>query len=566
MKIGEKKSQKIQIVNMSEQKTQIIGYLLLKSYMKSQNWGFSLWSEDGKYQLPTYIRGLSLPPKDTFSILVKCEPQKDGFFKDSITVCDTCTCDDRFFAGMSAWVGSPVIDVTDCDFPVTKINKWSYSSFNVQNKGYVSLEIYGYNGPTITGIKSKNKIYVSNELSDLDFSESNPLRIMPGQTLTFNISFSPDEAKDYPDSIVFISNTANSPHYNNGNPVDNVCVLSGKGILTGLLVNNYDWGRKRIHRPATFPVEPYPTIPEGEQDSAIRLTNNGYYPESVTRLTNLEEGGDISSFKMNRADLITTVSGGKSKVIPVYFQPEVPGEHLLKLMFSTLDAVETDAVSTLQGIGTVPKLQTQDYDFGCTQLNDFDNYVINNIIIRNLSLDEWEYGDSVTIFDLVGENISENINAWDSETSFRYDKNFITFPLVLQPGQSITFDVEFVATKSGKNEATLTTKSDAEFEVTSNLIGYDTETNVEDLQSNEIRIYPNPTSEYIEIKLSESFELSESYQIKILDVLGNEKINYELLITNYELVVDVADLPEGIYVIQLILQNKIITNKFCVVR
>jgi len=300
-----------------------------------------MWDSNGTNPFRTGYDydGLRIPPLDSLPITVKFEATYEGEFWDSIGLGDTNGF--SYKAYVHAYVGSPIINVTNIEFPNTKVGKWSYGSFEVQNKGLVPLEIYGYKGPTITGVINKLKIYNAQEISDLDISYENPLRIPPGDYVTFNISFTPDKEGDYPDSIAFISNTVKDNSYNDNNPIDSVCNLLGKGVLSGLSVTGYDWGRRRIHRPETFPMEPYPAIDDGVQDSAIRLTNVGYYAESVTRLTNIEEQGDITSFILNRGNLIATVTGGNSKVVPVAFQPTSTGEHLLKIRFSTLDGLET---------------------------------------------------------------------------------------------------------------------------------------------------------------------------------------------------------------------------------
>lgn|GEM_PF-5027984 len=207
-------------------------------------------------------------------------------------------------------------------------------------------------------------------------------------------------------------------------------------------------------------------------------------------------------------------------------------------------------------------MRTDAYDFGCTELNDFENPQIQNIEITNPDIASWQFGDSVTIFDITCENISENINSWDEGMSFRFDKSAIKFPITLHQGEKLQFDVEFVATKIGASVAKLTTKSDADEEVTANLSGTDAGTDVFENQQNNLRIYPNPASDQIHIiGLQESTK-----QIKIFDVLGNERIKYELSITNYELVVDVGDLSDGVYLIQVISHSEIITKELGVVR
>jgi hypothetical protein len=71
----------------------------------------------------------------------------------------------------------------------------------------------------------------------------------------------------------------------------------------------------------------------------------------------------------------------------------------------------------------------------------------------------------------------------------------------------------------------------------------------------EITISPNPASEYIEIdlgaKLSESWELSESYQIQIFDVFGRQMYNFVGAHCNEPLRIDIPNFPDGVYFLKL---------------
>jgi len=83
-----------------------------------------------------------------------------------------------------------------------------------------------------------------------------------------------------------------------------------------------------------------------------------------------------------------------------------------------------------------------------------------------------------------------------------------------------------------------------------------TQNDVSDLTSkNDLIISPNPASEYIEIdlgaKLSESWELSESYQIQIFDVFGRQMYNFVGAHCNEPLRIDIPNFPDGVYFLKL---------------
>ncbi|MFH1051931.1 MAG: T9SS type A sorting domain-containing protein [bacterium] len=67
--------------------------------------------------------------------------------------------------------------------------------------------------------------------------------------------------------------------------------------------------------------------------------------------------------------------------------------------------------------------------------------------------------------------------------------------------------------------------------------------------NSETIISPNPASEYIEIKLSKSFELSESYSIEIFNVYSEQMT---VGIQNFEpLRIDISGFPVGIYFLRI---------------
>ncbi|MFH1049607.1 MAG: T9SS type A sorting domain-containing protein [bacterium] len=96
-----------------------------------------------------------------------------------------------------------------------------------------------------------------------------------------------------------------------------------------------------------------------------------------------------------------------------------------------------------------------------------------------------------------------------------------------------------------------------------------TYTNADDKNKpiSDFTIYPNPAKEYIEIKLLESSKLSESYCIKIYNILGECVLSSETfsnLVKSAE--IDISGLTNGMY--SLIIRNKnvIITERFVKLR
>ncbi len=74
------------------------------------------------------------------------------------------------------------------------------------------------------------------------------------------------------------------------------------------------------------------------------------------------------------------------------------------------------------------------------------------------------------------------------------------------------------------------------------------------VETRELIIFPNPASEYIEIRSPSNKRGSGgvSEEIKIYNTFGDNVVNYELRITNYEnTIIDISHLPVGIYFIQI---------------
>jgi len=288
-----------------------------------------------------------------------------------------------------------------------------------------------------------------------------------------------------------------------------------------------------IFRQRVIPAE----INSLNPDSCIRIYNNGTAKVTILRLKNITETGDISSFQYDRGALLTTLDPGEERIVPVFFHPTLTGPHILTFEYVTNPPI-SNVTTTLQGVGTVPRLKTDDVIFGATNKDDYENYITHQVTFTNMSIDEWQYGDSVTITDFTENNIHTEISqSWNMfPEPFRFDKDFMafSFPIILQPGSSMTFDGDFVAKSDGHSIGTLTTVSDAESDVTSVWRGWSVGTGVNDELAGKIKILPNPANDKIILSGLKEGLIS----IKIYDVLGNEMNHRELLITNDQLLID----------------------------
>ncbi|MFH1052503.1 MAG: T9SS type A sorting domain-containing protein [bacterium] len=351
-------------------------------------------------------------------------------------------------------------------------------------------------------------------------------------------------------------------------------LLIRDGWNSNLIASGYNWERVRIHRPGKFPINPYPAIINKMNPvTAILLYNTDVAMATIDSITFKTVIGDSSAFKFDRTKLIRTLKSGDSAIIPVSFQPTQTGIHVLTFEYNGMYGYKQKVKTTLQGIGIVGKIETHDINFGPTIVDDYNNFITKTITIRNLSLDEWEFGDSVTIANLEEININPEIsNNWSAfPEPFRYDKSGklkFDVPIVLQPGDSLTFNCHFVSKEKGLVYGYLTTVSDAEKDTTSEWIGYDNEyIDVKDeLNFVESKIHPNPTSGTI--NLHYRIETAVIVNIYLTDILGNQtllKSEYKFP-GDYVETFDFSGYPQGIYNVVLQTEKKAFSEKVVIIR
>lgn len=435
-KAGAVVQQKFWAINESKESSADIYRLELKN----KNQGFEL-------VLPFNLPYLKLKPMDSVEFFVKFTATESGEFKDSIGIGDTCIF--AFKSFVKAKVDEPGIEVSDINFGDVTVGKTVQKEMQIKNIGRADLVITGYVGPSLS-------VYTTNLPS---ISQATPLILKPDEIYTFKVNFTPDAEKEYPDQILF---------NNDAKRVDSIGLILGRGIKPGLLANGYDWGRRRIDRPA-FPAGPYPPDPGND---VIKLENNGSEKVQIIGI-NIKSDINGSAFEFDRNKFNgMEIQPNSSVIVPVKFHPVQVGNH--ELVFTYENSAGSPTETRLAGIGILPKISTSDYDFDTTIVFDYSDVQTRTIRITN---EEYEWQDKVTIEELIvgasADAINKDLNAWGKE-GFRYNESALNLPLTLQPGESLEFPAEFVAQKVKDANATLTTKSDAETEVTSKWHGYGT--------------------------------------------------------------------------------------------
>jgi len=391
------------------------------------------------FGLPTII-----PPMDSipFTVRFTATLTTQTRFRDSIGVGDTCIF--SYKALVEARVGEPTIEVTDANFGDVTVGRTVNRDIYIKNGGSTDLVITGYTGPA-------ESVYNT----DLPYiSEDEPLIIPSGVTKNYVVSFTPTAERYYPDQILF---------FNNANRIDSIAILNGRGIKSDLISNSYDWGRKRISRPA-FSIDPYPA-----ENNVIHLENNGSDEVKIYDLDiQTDNKGGAFIFDRERFKNLT-IPAGATVDVPVTFHPTETGEHELIFRYQNTAGSETETI--LKGIGIVPRIVTSDYDFGTTIVNDIQHPNERNIVFTN---EAWEFGDSLTITDFTSlPNANSISSVWDNfgTEGFKYNEIGLKLPIVLQQGEFIEFPAQFVAAHNGQNTASLRSVSDAEADTISNWNG-----------------------------------------------------------------------------------------------
>ncbi len=421
-KINESSSRTFTLKNIG-QKTVTLNKLNLKSNVQ----GFKI--------ITSIPQSIELNPQQEFAFDVEFKSPQSGKFIDSIGFGSDCLF--SYYTHIEANVGNPVIIADDVSFGDVTVNKSVIEKVFIHNAGSSDLVISNFK-PTFNSVF---KINFGREISP-----SNKLIINPNDKFDFTIEFKPINEQVYSDSIVFMSDA---------NTIDSITYINGRGIKEGLAATSYNWLRKPIHR-TEFPSGPYPIV---SLDSGIVIQNTGL--EDI-KINNIEIIEDINgnAFEFNRQQFVNlTIKSGDSYKFKVNFRPTNQGEHLLKIKYNDDKLLNT--ISELRGFGTVPKINDETIDFGSIISGNSEKPEIRTITIKNLSVSEWQFADTVVIQDLFhNEEISDEIDKYGTY-GFKYDKSKVGLPIKLAPSETITFDVYFAPENDGNYSSVIKVLSTA---------------------------------------------------------------------------------------------------------
>jgi len=191
---------------------------------------------------------LKLNPKQTMKLTIKFNGPTQGTFSDSILVTYQSG-NQKSLAMVSGKLGLPKLTVSDLDFgDVYANNSNVIKSFDISNTGSMDITVIGYTNTNASIFKTN---LPATDNSGIFYS---PVILKPAQKLTYSVTFTPLEEKNYLDSISFNTDTY---------PTDkNYSVLRG----TGIKYVSVSWNDKEK------PADSYLTISSVADNNNLKYT------------------------------------------------------------------------------------------------------------------------------------------------------------------------------------------------------------------------------------------------------------------------------------------------------
>ncbi len=464
----------------------VVDSILLLSTEKGRKWAYNGFKLDPAIYKANggVLPGYTIQPGEELNFRVSFDPQTvaaeiiggKNQFLDSIGIKAYWSndvnsyCYFKYRAAVKSVTGSPCITVDRLDFGQVTVNNTKSLPFTIFNHGTAELTITGYVLPA----GAPDDIYVSNDLGPV--TPNNPIRIASGASAGFSVRFKPNDVKQFPDQIEFISDAdvTCSSH-------DPILELTGEGIKPGIELVGYDWPRLRVHLPVyDDPTNPYGnkmfpyTTKAGGKTTSMTVSNTGSQEFTITSAT-IKNGVNPEFFIMDFnddgimdgpiSDNLYLLIGKKVlpqelNTYPVYYDPKAIGDHTVTVVIKgEKDGYQVEGECTFRGTGIYPVGNTFDYMFtknlpNQTAIVDPANKGYDETI--QFTANNWgDFADDLTIYgvNLVnaeGNAISQVIGT-PGDRLFSYDKNAITFPVVLKPGATFSFPAKYYATASSPN-------------------------------------------------------------------------------------------------------------------
>ncbi len=405
-----------------------------------------------EFEIEYYTDSLPFPmnPGDSIRCRISTYGKTAGYYTDSIGVGNSCSVSN--IAKVEVSVIAPIIEVDDIDFSKVPMNQDYSKTAKIYNRGAADLKIYSVDFPT-------ESVF---EVSGLDnISEAAPLILRKGESFQFGVTFKSENNASYNSRVIFFSNAL---------ATDSICYINAESSSAKFSNSlEFFWDRLRIDLP-DHPIAPYP--------ASSQLVFRNFATNEQYRILSPEFDNDAGSFlfdgKPFDEDLLNAklLDAGDSLVFDVSFKPTRPGIHSAILSFRIAGPSATRYKVLFSGTGIVPRVRTGDYDFGTTIVQFSKNPPPRFITITN---EHWEFADSMMISDLTISPdpgvVSKVLTEYGTE-GFKYDSSAINLPKVLQAGESLEFQVFFLAQKEGPGLAELIPVCDSENKDTVHLKGY----------------------------------------------------------------------------------------------
>jgi|GEM_PF-5396489 len=325
-------------------------------------------------------------------LLVKYKPLAAGVHRDTL-IFDR-GCDQIVVAYIVASSADSEILVSDKDLGDIPQNSPLTFSLTVSNLSNVDLTAVGAH-------LGKNSIFSLN--SDAP-SQLSKWELGSKAEREISLSVNTSVPGIYQDTLIISSNAHKG---------DSLGIITVNIKPPGLVAQSFDFGRKRI-------------ISNGR--TGYTAPTNSYLLQNISSLPIKVEKAYIegNGFSLSTSLDGVVVNANTSIPIPLEYHPDIPDSYIATLYID--DETGSTTKSRVTGIGTCPKLA---YDLPEFEKTVFGDPFRTSFTISNLTLSDWEYGDTLTI---------DSISVIDKEFyGFEIIDN--PFPFSLAPGQSKDIEI-----------------------------------------------------------------------------------------------------------------------------
>ncbi len=347
----------------------------------------------------TDITDFVAAPGDTFDLPITFEPSRSGSFSGDIKLSSKSHGD--FFVKIG---GTGV--VPDIDIPLVEIN---YSTVNLGGSDSSKITIInrGYDTLRISRISTTNSVFYSN-ISNLN--------IAPRSTSdSLSITFKPDSAKSYIDSLILISN----------DPDEGQLEIALKGSGHGpVIALNKD----------TLNFEAISLIPD--TSLALIISNLG---DDTLKILNIGIEQSDTLFTIIENNIPENINPGENIIIHIRYKALNYGHEFGNLKITSDDSLRNIKTLFLSGPGLMPKMVIPQNSLAFAEA-DFDEAQTDSFYIYN-------YGDGILAIDslkIFGEQ----------QTAFNLINNESS-PLQIDAGDSLLIKVRFHPFVADTNKAVL---------------------------------------------------------------------------------------------------------------